>query len=73
MSELANIMEQLKQINERLEKLEKSSDKMSNHIDFVENIYTRIKYPFHFIMDKISTNTKLINDSQYDVSTQQRN
>ena len=61
---------QLDAINARLDRIEKtlikleellnpiieSSHNMNNHIDFIENIYDRIKYPFHFIMNQISNN-----------------
>ena len=47
-------------INRRLDNIEKDmeiiknqGDKMSNHIDFVEIIYNKIKNPFHYLFDKI--------------------
>ena len=33
---------------------EKDCKKMSNHIDFVENVYERVKTPFTFIMDNVN-------------------
>jgi hypothetical protein len=36
-----------------LEILEKDCKKMSNHIDFVENVYENIKTPFNYIMNKV--------------------
>ena len=53
------------EVVERLENLEKKMDKilelletdckkMSNHIDFVENVYENIKMPFNYLMDKVS-------------------
>jgi uncharacterized protein YaaN involved in tellurite resistance len=37
-----------------LEILEKDVKKMSDHIDFVEQIYTNVKAPFLFLMDRIN-------------------
>ena len=37
-----------------LEILEKDVKKMSDHIDFVENVYTNVKTPFLFLMDRLS-------------------
>jgi uncharacterized protein YaaN involved in tellurite resistance len=34
--------------------LEKEQMKLTKHIDFVENIYNSIKYPFHFFLDVIN-------------------
>ena len=41
-------------MDKRLSKIENETNKMSNHIDFVENIYDKIKMPFHYILGKIS-------------------
>lgn len=47
----------LLEMNKKLDILlalhEKDCKKMSNHIDFVENIYDKIKTPFTFIMDSV--------------------
>jgi len=45
-----------------LELLEKDCKKMSDHIDFVENIYETVKLPFNYMMSNVthliySTNT----------------
>ena len=45
-----------------LELLEKDCKKMTDHIDFVENVYDNVKSPFYYIMDKVnilSTNRML--------------
>ena len=42
-----------------LEILEKDVKKMSDHIDFVEQVYTNVKSPFLFLMDKISNGFSL--------------
>jgi hypothetical protein len=36
-----------------LELLEKDCKKMSDHIDFVENVYDNVKMPFYYVMDKV--------------------
>jgi hypothetical protein len=53
------IIEKLEQIENRLnlmesniEEMKRDTLKMSNHISFVERVYKRIEYPFHYIMDK---------------------
>ena len=45
-----------------LEILEKDVKKMSDHIDFVEHVYTNVRAPFLFLMDKI-TNVFSIKDA----------
>ncbi len=45
-----------------LELLEKDCKKMTDHIDFIENVYDNVKSPFYYLMDKvnlISTNRML--------------
>ena len=45
-----------------LELLEKDCKKMTDHIDFIENVYDNVKSPFYYIMDKVnllSTNRML--------------
>jgi hypothetical protein len=37
-----------------LELLEKDCKKMSDHIDFVENVYDNVKMPFYYVMDKVN-------------------
>jgi hypothetical protein len=37
-----------------LEILEKDVKKMSDHIDFVEQLYTNVKSPFLFLMDQVT-------------------
>jgi uncharacterized protein YaaN involved in tellurite resistance len=38
-----------------LELLEKDCKKMTDHIDFVENVYDNVKSPFYYIMDKVNS------------------
>jgi len=37
-----------------VESLEKDCKKMSSHIDFVENVYEKVKQPFTYLMDNVS-------------------
>jgi len=57
-----------KKMDKILELLEKDCKKMSDHIDFVENVYDNVKMPFYYVMDKVnylvSSDTKNILDSQ---------
>ena len=56
--EFAERLENLeKKMDKILELLEKDCKKMSNHIDFVENVYENIKMPFNYLMDRISIKT----------------
>ena len=42
-----------KKLDRLIELFEKDGKKMSNHIDFIENIYESVKTPFTFIMDSV--------------------
>lgn len=57
-----------KKMDKILELLEKDCKKMSDHIDFVENVYNNVKMPFYYVMDKVnylvSSDTKNILDGQ---------
>jgi hypothetical protein len=54
---------ELQMVNEKLDKilniLETDCKKMSNHIDFIEEVYDKVKSPFNFVMSSI---TNLIPD-----------
>jgi len=41
-------------IDRLVESLEKDCKKMSSHIDFVENVYEKVKQPFTYLMDNVS-------------------
>ena len=43
-----------KKMDKILEILEKDCKKMSEHIDFVENVYDNVKMPFYYVMDKVN-------------------
>ena len=41
-------------LNKILDWIEQDGTKMSEHIDFVENVYDRVKQPFNYVMDKVN-------------------
>lgn len=43
-----------KKLDVLLEVYEKDCKKMSNHIDFVEGVYEKVKTPFTYIMDNVN-------------------
>lgn len=43
-----------KSVSEKLDKISKETEKMEQHVEFVQDIYEKIKSPFHFAMNKIS-------------------
>ena len=63
MRELEKRFEQMEQkLDKILELLEKDCKKMTDHIDFIENVYDNVKCPFYYLMDKVnllSTNRML--------------
>jgi hypothetical protein len=65
-----------KKMDKILELLEKDCKKMSDHIDFVENVYDNVKMPFYYVMDKVnylvSSDTKNILDGQNDNHNEER-
>ena len=61
MSEILELKNEIKNINKKLdiiinilEKNTQSCNKMSSHIDFVENVYDTIKSPLGYICNKIN-------------------
>ena len=56
--EISNIKEELNAINKKLDKilevLKTDCKKMADHIDFIEEVYDKVKSPFHFIMNRFS-------------------
>ena len=52
---LENRCEQMEiKIDKILEILEKDCKKMTDHIDFIENVYDNVKSPFYYLMDKVN-------------------
>ena len=79
------IVNELKEIKHKIDKLEKkinllleknkinteNCNKMGQHVDFIESVYTKVKYPLEFITNKLNYFSKKesiqlpeINDSQ---------
>lgn len=63
---LEMLIERLNVIEEKINELDqkitinsKNCDKMSEHIDFINNVYSNMKTPIEYICDKISWGTKL--------------
>lgn len=60
--EIKNINEKNKILEEKLEKIlfilnnevVSNTKKMSNHIDFIENIYSHVKFPLAYVCNKIN-------------------
>lgn len=57
-NKLNELVAKLDEIDAKLNKIvawiEKDGTKMSDHIDFVENVYDKVKLPFNFIMENVS-------------------
>jgi uncharacterized protein YaaN involved in tellurite resistance len=55
MIELENRCERIEQkMDKILDLLEKDCKKMTDHIDFIENVYDNVKSPFYYLMDKVN-------------------
>lgn len=54
-SERVDLLEQkLNLILEKLESVEKGTDKMATHIDFINDIYSKVKTPLFWICDRVT-------------------
>lgn len=56
-NKLDNIENKLNKLLDKfqiLDELQPQCKKMTEHIDFVEGVYDKVKQPMHFIFDKIS-------------------
>jgi hypothetical protein len=60
------IDKKLEILEEKIEILSQSSHNMDRHISFIEGVYTKIKYPFFFFFNGISSLTtyKIANKDQ---------
>jgi uncharacterized protein YjcR len=54
MTRIENKLDKLLKDFEILNELEPQCKKMSDHIDFVENVYDKVKRPMYYILNKIS-------------------
>ena len=62
-------------INDKLDKLltlfesqNTDSKKMSDHIDFIETVYEKVKTPFNYIMNAVSTTYAITDGTIYDTT-----
>lgn len=54
-NERIDILEKkLELILEKLNSVEHGTDKMSSHIDFINNVYSKIQYPLFWICDRVT-------------------
>lgn len=55
---LDTVEKDLKEIDRKMDRIleimEKDVKKMSDHIDFVEQVYTNVKSPFLFLMNRVT-------------------
>ena len=52
--EILQIMQQdIQLIKTELKIIKKETHKMDEHVDFVNNIYDKVKSPFHYILNKV--------------------
>lgn len=59
---LLNIEKRLDNIENILEENNKSAMKMSNHIDFIDNVYDTVRKPFSRVLSICSNSTVEIQD-----------
>ena len=56
--EIAELKQKLNDLDMKINKIvdwiEQDGTKMSDHIDFVENVYDNVKMPFYYVMDKVN-------------------
>ena len=53
-NKLNNLDNKLDKILELLEKNSKDCEKMSSHIDFIDNVYENVKAPMNYICDTMN-------------------
>ena len=41
-------------LERKIDEIHKNTKHMEEHIDFVENVYEKIKIPFHYLMNKVN-------------------
>jgi hypothetical protein len=51
LQKLESIDARLDAIDARITEVKKDTGKMSKHINFVDNVYTKVKIPFHYMCD----------------------
>ena len=58
---LTLILTELKEIKEEIKTLKKDTDKMKDHIDFVEDVYQNVKNPLTYICSKFNSQKTIKN------------
>lgn len=58
--ELKKIREDLDFMKLEIAEIKKGTNKMENHISFIETVYSQIKKPFHYILNTISLENKIL-------------
>ena len=61
LSELKDIKLELEQIKLELKQIKNGTEKLENHINFVDTVYDQVKAPFHYMCDTIKK-VKMIGD-----------
>lgn len=64
MNRIENKLDKLLKDFEILNELEPQCKKMSEHIDFVENVYDKVKSPMYYIFNKISKIRNITNGNE---------
>ena len=71
-----NIEKKLNKLLEKfqiLDELEPQCKKMTEHIDFVEGVYDKVKQPMHFIFDKISQLKNITSGKNIEIENENKN
>ena len=56
------INDKLYKLLQQFESQSTDSKKMSDHIDFIETVYEKVKHPFNYIMNAVSTSNYAITE-----------
>ena len=56
---LDKIINNIKTLEDKLEIMSKETKRMDSHVSFVENIYSGVQTPFHFIMNRVNNLIKI--------------
>tara|TARA_A100001035_G_scaffold270052_1_gene256785 strand:- start:493 stop:723 length:231 start_codon:yes stop_codon:yes gene_type:complete len=52
--EFSNILQKLESMEKKINNLETQTQKMSNHIDFINDVYSKISSPLWWICEKVN-------------------
>jgi hypothetical protein len=56
---MIDILDELKKINEKIERIEKNTQRMDNHITFVNTVYNALWIPLEYIRNKFTVGKPL--------------